>query len=161
MAKIGLSAGFTPIPKGTHVFKIVEVNYKEDFGKMEIIMQLASGQKHTERFSLLNANGEPNQGGLNAFSYFAKTALNDYTLTEIDHEELVGHFIRCDVDYEEVESNKTPGKMLKFVRLGDKEPADGFDEVEAPAPKKESKPMATTPAEQASGKKFDLDSILG
>lgn len=85
MAKIGLSEGFTLIPKGTHVFKIVEVKYKEDFGKMEIIMQLASGQKHTERFSLLNADGEPNQGGLNAFSYFAKTALNDYTLTEIDH----------------------------------------------------------------------------
>ena len=55
--------------------------------------------------------------------------------------------------------------MLKFVRLGDKEPADGFDEAEAPAPKKESKPVATTPAaapaEKASGKKFDLDSILG
>ena len=78
MAKIGLSEGFTLIPKGTHVFKIVEVKYKEDFGKMEIVMQLASGQKHTERFSLLNADGEPNQGGLNAFSYFAKTALNDY-----------------------------------------------------------------------------------
>ena len=69
---------------------------------MEIVMQLASGQKHTERFSLLNADGEPNQGGLNAFSYFAKTALNDYTLTEIDHEELVGHYIRCEVDHEEV-----------------------------------------------------------
>ena len=141
MAKIGLSEGFTLIPKGTHVFKIVEVKYKEDFGKMEIVMQ----------------------GGLNAFSYFAKTALNDYTLTEIDHEELVGHYIRCEVDHEEVESNKTPGKMLKFVRLGDKEPADGFDE--APAPKKESKPAATAPAaapaEKAGGKKFDLDSILG
>lgn len=165
MAKIGLSEGFTLIPKGTHVFKIVEVKYKEDFGKMEIVMQLASGQKHTERFSLLNADGEPNQGGLNAFSYFAKTALNDYTLTEIDHEELVGHYIRCEVDHEEVESNKTPGKMLKFVRLVDKEPADGFDEAEAPAPKKESKPAATAPAaasaEKASGKKFDLDSILG
>lgn len=154
MAKIGLTAGFTLIPKGTHVFKIVEVNYKEDFGKMEIVMQLASGQKHTERFSLLNANGEPNQGGLNAFSYFAKTALNDYTLTEIDHEELIGHYIRCDVDYEEVESNKTPGKMLKFVRLGDKEPADGYDEVVAPV----KKPSTT---EKASSKKFDLDSILG
>ena len=128
MAKIGLSEGFTLIPKGTHVFKIVEVKYKEDFGKMEIVMQLASGQKHTERFSLLNADGEPNQGGLNAFSYFAKTALNDYTLTEIDHEELVGHSIRCEV---------------------------------APAPQKESKPAATAPAEKASGKKFDLDSILG
>lgn len=158
MAKIGLSEGFTLIPKGTHVFKIVEVKYKEDFGKMEIVMQLASGQKHTERFSLLNADGEPNQGGLNAFSYFAKTALNDYTLTEIDHEELVGHYIRCDVDYEEVESNKTPGKMLKFVRLGDKEPADGYDE--APA-RRESKPVAATPTESAGNKKFDLDSILG
>ena len=51
--------------------------------------------------------------------------------------------------------------MLKFVRLGDKEPADGFDEAEAPAPKKESKPAAAAPAEKASGKKFDLDSILG
>ena len=61
MAKIGLSEGFTLIPKGTHVFKIVEVKYKEDFGKMEIVMQLASGQKHTERFSLLNADGEPNK----------------------------------------------------------------------------------------------------
>ena len=29
MAKIGLSEGFTLIPKGTHVFKIVEVKYKD------------------------------------------------------------------------------------------------------------------------------------
>ena len=61
MAKIGLSEGFTLIPKGTHVFKIVEVKYKEDFGMMEIVMQLASGQNHSERFSLLNADGEPFQ----------------------------------------------------------------------------------------------------
>lgn len=163
MAKIGLSEGFTLIPKGTHVFKIVEVKYKEDFGKMEIIMQLASGQKHTERFSLLNADGEPNQGGLNAFSYFAKAAMNDFAMTEIeDEQDLVGHYIRCEVDHEEVESNKNSGKMLKFVRLGNKEPADGFDE--APAAPKQSKPAATQTAEEPAkqgAKKFDLDSILG
>lgn len=162
MAKIGLSEGFSLIPKGTHVFKITGVNYKEDFGKMEITMQLASGQKHVERFSLLNKDGEPNQGGLNAFSYFAKVALDDFALTEIDHEDLVGRFIRCEVDHEEVESNRTPGKMLKFVRLGDKEPADGYDETPAPAaaPAKTEK---STPAPAAkSGKKpFDLNSILG
>ena len=79
MAKIGLTEGFTLIPEGTHVFKITEVNYKEDFGKMEVVMQTAKGQKHIERFSLLNKDGEPNQGGLNAFSYFAKTALDDFT----------------------------------------------------------------------------------
>lgn len=168
MAKIGLTEGFSLIPKGTHVFQIVKVNYKEDFGKMEITMQTATGQKHVERFSLLNKDGEPNEGGLNAFSYFAKVALNDFSLTEIDHEDLVGHFIRCEVDHEEVESNRTPGKMLKFVRLGDKEAADGFDEVPtapAPAPAKKEPAAKSAPAAQAgktNGKKrFDLDSILG
>ena len=149
MAKIGLTEGFSIIPKGTHVFQITAVNYKEDFGKMEIVMQTASGQKHTERFSLLTKDGAPNDGGLNAFSYFAKCALNDFTLSEIDHEDLVGCFLRCEVDHEEVESNRTPGKMLSFVRLGNKEPADGFD----PIPVKNAAPVAKKP--------YDLNSILG
>lgn len=164
MAKIGLSEGFSLIPEGTHVFQITAVNYKEDFGKMEITMQLASGQKHVERFSLLNKDGEPNQGGLNAFSYFAKVALNDFSLAEIDHEDLVGCFIRCDVEHEEVESNRTPGKMLKFARLGDKESADGYDEAPAPAAKKSpAKTTAPTQSKSAAGgkKPFDLNSILG
>ena len=165
MAKIGLSEGFSLIPEGTHVFQITAVNYKEDFGKMEITMQLASGQKHVERFSLLNKDGEPNQGGLNAFSYFAKVALNDFTLSEIDHEDLVGCFIRCEVEHEEVESNRTPGKMLKFARLGDKEPADGYDEAPAAPAKKSPAKTTAAPAQgkpAAAGKKpFNLNSILG
>lgn len=163
MAKIGLSEGFSLIPEGTHVFQITAVNYKEDFGKMEITMQLANGQKHIERFSLLNKDGEPNQGGLNAFSYFAKVALNDFSLSEIDHEDLIGCFIRCDVEHEEVESNRNPGKMLKFARLGDKESADGYDKALAPAAKKSpAKTTAPTQGKPAGGKKpFDLNSILG
>lgn len=78
---------------------------------------------------------------------------------------MVGCFIRCEVDHEEVESNRTPGKMLKFVRLGDKEPADGFDEAPAapaPAAKKEPAAKPATQAGKAGGKKpFDLNSILG
>ena len=163
MAKIGLTEGFTLIPEGTHVFKITEVNYKEDFGKMEVIMEMATGQKYTERFSLLDKNGEPNQGGLNAFSYFAKTALNDFTLEEIDEQDLVGHFIRCEVEHTEVESNRTPGKMLTFARMGDKEPADGFDDDEILEAPKQSKTAQAEPAKQE-GKKpaaFDLGSLLG
>ena len=133
---------------------------------MEITMQLANGQKHVERFSLLNKDGEPNQGGLNAFSYFAKVALGDFNLTEIDHEDLVGCFIRCEVDHEEVESNRTPGKMLKFVRLGDKEPADGFDEepatpTSAPAKKEKAAEKPATATKTGGKKPFDLNSILG
>lgn len=161
MAKIGLTEGFSVIPEGTHVFKIIKVNYKEDFGKMEVIMQMATGQKHTERFSLLDKNGEPNQSGLNAFSYFAKTALNDFSLSEIDEQDLVGHFIRCEVEHEKVESNRTPGKMLTFARLGDKEAADGFDEMEAQKPQSKSAPAEPAKVEGSKPAAFDLGSLLG
>ena len=156
MAKIGLTQSFSIIPEGTHDFKIVAVDYKEDYGKMEVHMQLASGQKHTERFSLLKQNGEPNEGGLNAFSFFAKAAMNDFSLEEIDHEDLVGCFVRCEVTHEKVESNRNPGKMLTFVRLGNKEPSEGF----ADAPAKKSTPVVKA-AEKPAQKGFDLNSILG
>ena len=59
MAKIGLTEGFSLIPEGTHVFKITDVKYKEDFGKLEVAMQTQSGAKHIERFSLLKSDGTP------------------------------------------------------------------------------------------------------
>lgn len=137
MAKIGLSdGGFSIIPEGTHVFKITEVEYKEDFGKLIIKMETRAGLKHTERFSLLGNDGSPNQGALNAFSYFAKTAMNDFSLTEIDHTDLIGKFLECDVTHEEVPSNKEPGKMLTFARITDKRPSVGWSDSTKSAPSK-------------------------
>ena len=155
MSKINLSEGFSLIPIGTHVFQVTEVKYKEDFGKLEIAMKTVKGQKHIERFSLLNSSGEPNEGALNAFSYFAKCCLNDFSRTDVEPEELVGCFIRCGVDHEEVQSNKDASKTLTFVRLTEKEPADGFDE---PVPEKKA---STTTKSDSGKKKFDLDSLLG
>lgn len=149
MAKIGLTDGFTLIPEGTHVFQITDVVYKQDFGKMEVTMKTASGQKHIERFSLLNKDGQPNEGAMNAFSFFAKTALNDYSLKEIDEQDLIGHYMRCEVVHESVESNRNNGKMVTFAHLGNKFPADGFDGV-----------VESKPAEKKSTK-LDLNSLLG
>ena len=135
MAKIKLSAGggFTLIPEGTTTFKIVGVEYKEDFGKMDVELQTKAGLKHTEKFSLLKNDGEVNEGALKAFSYFAKTALNNYSLDEIDESDLIGCYITATVKHEEFESNKEPGKMLKSVRLNDYAVAVGFGtETEAP-----------------------------
>lgn len=82
MARITLSknTGFTLIPEGFHVFKVVDVDMSkyDGFGKIEVKLETANGQKHSERFSLLNNKGEVNEGALNAFSYFARTVLNDY-----------------------------------------------------------------------------------
>lgn len=127
MARMSLIGAFQIIPKGSHVFKITEVVYKEEFGKMEIRMETAKGLKYTERFSMKNSLGEPNQGALKRFSFFAKTALNDFGREEIDTEELVGRYIRCTVDHNVVESTVDPGKTITFVRLTDKAPADGFE----------------------------------
>ena len=161
MAKIGLTEGFSLIPEGTHTFKITAVKYKEEFGKLEVTMQTQGGSKHIERFSLLKADGSPNEGAYNAFSYFAKIALNDFALTEIDHEDLVGCFIECDIEHEVQENKNKPGKTVTFARLADKRQSDGWDEGDAPAAA--PAPVAKTAAPAQTGKKpsMDLASLLG
>lgn len=127
MAKIKLSeGGFTLIPEGTTTFKIVGVEYKEDFGKMRVEMQTKTGGKHTEQFTLLTKSGEVNEGALKAFSYFAKTALNNFSLDEIDETDLIGCYITATVKHDEFESNREPGKILKSARLSDYAVAVGF-----------------------------------
>lgn len=158
MAKIGLSEGFSLIPEGTHVFLITAVDYKEDFGKMVVTMQTQSGLKHLERFSLLKSDGQPNEGALNAFSYFAKTALDDFSLTEIDHEDLVGHFIECDVEHDTQPSNKDPNKTVTFARLADKRVSDGWEEnTTTPVTQKAAPKTAGNNGKPA----VDLKALLG
>lgn len=167
MAKIGLSEGFSLIPEGTHVFKITAVNYKEDFGKLEVVMQTQSGAKHTERFSLLKSDGQPNEGALNAFSYFAKVALDDFSLVEIDHEDLLGHFVECDVEHDKQPSNKDPNKTVTFVRLADKRVSYGWDESATPVPAHapaapKATPKAAPTTTGSNGKPMvDLKALLG
>ena len=152
MAKIKLSkGGFTPIAEGEHIFKITKSTYDEDFGKLEIEMVIASGQKHIERFSLIRNDGEINEGALNAFSYFAKTALNNFNLDEIDHEDLVGCYIKATVEHEKVPSKNDPAKTVTFLRLTNQAPASGFEKEE----EREKSNKSNT-----SGS-IDLDDLLG
>ncbi len=128
MAKIKLSeSSFTPIPEGEQIFKITKATYDEDFGKLEVEMVTVSGQKHIERFSLINNEGEINEGALNAFSYFAKTALNNFNLDEIDHEDIIGCYMKAEVTHNKVPNKKDPSKMMTFSQLGEKYPASGFE----------------------------------
>lgn len=128
MAKIRLAeGGFNLIPEGTTTFKITKVDYKEDFGKMEIELQTKDGKKHTERFGLLKNNGEVNEGALKAFSYFAKTALNNFKVDEIDHDDIVGCYITAMVKHESYEYEKDgETKTGKSARLNDYAVAVGF-----------------------------------
>lgn len=122
------AGGYTLIPEGTHVFKVESIDYKEIYGKMEVHLVTEDGQKHTERYTLMDKNGCPNQPALNAFSYFAKCALDNFDATTIDLDELIGRYIECTVTHEQVpKRNGKPGEMSTFARLGDKAPASCFE----------------------------------
>ena len=124
---LGEFKGFTLIPEGWHDFKIVKVDYDEKFGKMEIQLVTKSGQKHTERYMLLDNSGEINQGGVNAFSYFARVAMNDFQIDSIDHEDLIGKFIRGKIEHKKgTKPNPKTGKYATFANISEKEPSVGF-----------------------------------
>ncbi len=171
MARIPMTNGFTLIPEGTYVFRIYDVSYDETFGKIEIKLVNAKGMTHKERFQIKDNNDQPNEKALNAFSYFAKTALNDFSLEDVDPEELIDHYIEAEVVHTEVPSNKDPNKTVKFANLGDKAPADGFDEEPTQKAltlgrgdtKAATQPTQSAPAQtqaQPSGG-LDLNSLLG
>ena len=133
MAIINLSEskGFSLIPEGWHDFKITGVEYDERFGKMEIQLATKGGQKHTERYMLLDNNGEINQGGVNAFSFFARVAMNDFQIDSIDHEDLIGKFIRGKIEHKKcTKPNPKTGKYATFANITEKEPSVGFAEAE-------------------------------
>ena len=175
MARIPMTSGFALIPEGTYVFRIYDATYDEEFGKIEIKLVNAAGMTHTERFSIKDKNDELNEKALNAFSYFAKTAMNDYALEDVDPVELIDHFICAEVVHTKLPSNKDPNKTVTFANLGDKSPAEYFDtepvaralslsrgegKTIPPAPK-QATAVPTPPAAAQPTKGLDLDALLG
>lgn len=128
MAKISLSdTGWSLIPEGTYIFKITSVEYKEDFGKLKVDMVTKDGKKHIERYGLLTKDGEVNEGANKAFSYFAKTAMNNFNLEEIDHDDLEGCYIEAEVEHVQSSSiNEKTGKPYVNANLSIVGPASGF-----------------------------------
>lgn len=176
MARIPMTSGFTLIPEGTYVFRIYDAKYDEEFGKIEVKLVNAAGMTHTERFSIKDKNDEMNEKALNAFSYFAKTAMGDFSLEDIDPEELIDHFICAEVVHTKLPSNKDPNKTVTFANLGDKSPAEYFDtepvaraftlgkEGASPAPKAATAapaPATAPVAQPTAAKGLDLDALLG
>jgi hypothetical protein len=127
MATIQMTSGFTICPEGKHIFRIYKVDYDKDFGKLVVHLVTAQGITHIERFSLMNNNGEMNDKACNAFSFFAKTALNNFGLEEIDHTDLVNHYIGGEIVHTTSPNRNDPTKTVTFANITNKWVADGFD----------------------------------
>lgn len=132
MAKMKLSESkFTLIPEGSTIFKVMEVDDSkyEDFGKLAVKLQTAKGETHSETFSLVNAKtGEVNEGALKAWSYFARTCLNNFRADEIDTQDIVGCYIQATVKHETYikKTGNNAGQEGAAVRLNDYTTASGF-----------------------------------
>lgn len=149
-----MTSGFTLIPEGEYVFRIYDVEQNETFGKIIVKLVNAQGMTQIERFSLKNKNDEWNEGALNAFSYFAKNALNDFTREAVEPKELIDHYIRAEVVHSDPIPNRNdPSKTIVFANLGDKYPADGFDTE----PVKKALTLGKTTKKPS----INLDDILG
>ena len=146
MARIPMTGGFQTIPEGVHVLKITKAEYDEEFGKLIITMVNAKGQTCQERFGLLNEDNTPNERTMGAFSFFAKTAMNDFSMEDVDPEELVGHYLKAEIIHKQTPNRNDPSKTMTWVNLGNKSPADGFEGA---------------PAAPAKAGGLDLSALLG
>jgi hypothetical protein len=159
---------FTVCPEGRHIFRIYKVDFNQDFGKVVVYMVNAQGITHRENFGLMRADGSMNEGACNAFSFFARTALNDFSREAIDHTELVNRYIGAEVVHTTQPNKNDPTKTVTFANLvGEKWAADGFDvppvqraltlgtETETP------KVATPTPVVETPTTGLDLDSLLG
>lgn len=172
MATIQMTGGtFTVCPEGKHIFRIYKVDFNPDFGKVVVYMVNAQGITHREQFGLMRADGSMNDKACNAFSFFARTALNDYSREAIDHTELVNHYIGAEVTHTVQPNRNDPTKTVTFANLtGEKWVAHGFDTTpvaraltigaETDAPKAEAAPVAPV-AEAPTTTGLDLNALLG
>lgn len=124
MAIIQLSnTGYTRIPEGWHTFEVIESDYNEDFGKLTIKLKTENGLEHKETFTLINAMGEPNEKAINAFTMFAKNCMNDFSITQVDEQKLIGRKLRGRIEYVEgTRINPKTGKNYVNIIMVEKQP---------------------------------------
>lgn len=123
MAKIQLSnKTFEPMPEGTYVVEITEVEYKQALNLIKVTIANHAGKSTTKKYDLSK------DGALNAFSILAQKALDCEPDSEINPDELKGKFIRVTIEHDEKESTKQPGKMVIFDKITETEHADGWDD---------------------------------
>ena len=170
MARIQMTGGFTPMEEGTQILRIYGVEYKEQFGNLTIYMVNAKGQTMRETFRFKGKDKKPNEGAMNAFSYFAKTAMDDFSMDDVDPQDLVGHYIQV-----EVVRNEYNGRT--YANLG-REKAVAYEFDESPVPealtmtleksksKGQKEKAAVNDADEApvvatSSSGYNLDDLLG
>lgn len=130
MAFIALT-DYQPLEEGVHNFKIVAVDYKEDFMKLSITLRTKFGAETYVNFNFLGNDGKPNEVANRIFSFFARTALHDKDVKQVDPETLVGRYVQATAT-KRTYTNKDGEEKTAFDIKNFKE-INGFDDEIATA----------------------------
>ncbi len=162
MAMIPMTNTFTICPEGEQVFRIYKVDYNEEFGKLTVHLVNAQGNIVQNRFSLMNQDGSSNDKACNAFSFFAKNALNDFSIPAVDPMALVDRYIKLEVIHDVKPSTKKEGETVTFVNVKNPSVANGFEIEPCAKALKLGKEVTvpTTPAPEAPATGLDLNALL-
>lgn len=124
-------SSFTPIPEGVTTFKVISVDDSKfsDYGKLEVKLVTERGQKHTERFSFLKANGEQNEIAQKLWSFLVRACLKDALIEEADSQAIVEHYFTANVKHETYIRTKgeNAGLEATSIRLYDYKATSGFE----------------------------------
>jgi hypothetical protein len=161
MSKIKLTEStYAVCPEGVHIFKITEVQQDNDFQVITLKLKTPDGYTDTERYTLINSDGSANDGALGAFSYLAKCAMHDMTLTEIEPTLLKNCYIKATISHTVKASTKREGKTVTFTSISDIESATEAEWAAGiPAKTPPTAPISKPTVKTSAG--FDLDALFG
>ena len=104
---------YQDLEPGKYQFKIVDIKYDADFGRVETKLETESGRLVYYTYYLKDNDGNPNDYQLQGFARMAKTALNDKNAKQIDPNVLAGKSFKAELLYKE---SPNTGKKYKNLR---------------------------------------------
>lgn len=141
-----LVQGFQLIPAGEQVVRIKEIDESdyEKFDKLVVVIEDAAGRTANVNFTFVNNDGTPNDIAEFVFSRMARAALGDETIDEVDTADLIGKFVRVEIEHSEGSKGGKFANVKRWIGPGEpfevKKPAGNTD-VQKPVsepPKKKS-----------------------
>lgn len=116
-----LVEGFQPIPAGEQVVRIKEIDETEyeKFDKLTVVIEDAAGRTARVNFNFVNNDGSPNEIADFVFTRMARAALGDETIDEVDTTDLIGKFVRVEIEHTEGSKGGTFANVKRWIGPGE------------------------------------------
>lgn len=127
MAKIQLTGTFPILPEGEYILKITNVLYNEVKDVVTVYFITQDNRPHKEPYYFKNREGKTNDAGINNFSKMVHDALQDYNITSIEHDEIIGRYLHCTIVHKEYPDRYN--NIQTSATIKEHSPANGFDDT--------------------------------